>query len=290
MRFALVPLALAFPLSAPLSAASPSPAITSADPAGAAQAGVAAGDPAVLKRLLDNGLRVGDPFPVRGAKAPPPSDANAAKARSVARLAAAAQARALDTAPDVVAAVAAVRQILLAEKLMQSLSDAVVIDDAEIRRRFDASPDRYDEFALAHIFLSSAPRAGVGEARGSEAGGKQAALERARAAQARLKAGEDFAVVASSMSDDRSSAVEGGDLPPLLGDSIQPMFLATVRTMKEGEVSGIVEGDEGYHLIKLVRRQHAWSGPARELIEREVRSEEMRKLLPELRRIEETAG
>ncbi len=243
---------------------------------------------ASIASLLDRGAQLGDPFPLKNASKWMPTERNAAKAASIHNLAIAARKRGLDRSDDLKLSVAAFQEMLLAEKLMQTLSDGIVIDEKEVRARFDRHPDLYDEFELSHIFI---PFSNGKES--DEPGGKAAARQQAAAKiagiEAKLKAGADFAATAQSQSYDRESASEGGRLPAILGVNVQPGFLEKIARLKDGEISGVVEGNEGYHLIMLNRRRHLYSGPARDTIEREIRSREMTQLLPKIAALEEPA-
>ena len=69
--------------------------------------------------------------------------------------------------------------------------------------------------------------------------------------KAKLDAGEDFAKVAKTYSDDTASAENGGDLDYAGRGIYDPAFEKTLFALKEGQVSGIVKSEFGYHIIKL---------------------------------------
>jgi hypothetical protein len=235
----------------------------------------------VIALFLDRGANVGVPFPEKSEPNGKAGGLSADRAKSIAGLASAARRQGLDRSEDLLDAVAAFTDMLLAEKLMQNLADTVIIDEQEVRARFDQHPERYDEFSLSHIFVpfGGAPIAGQANRKlGSEA----EALNVAMAAEAKLKAGADFGSLAQSISADTATATEGGMLPSILGANIQPAFLAAVEGLKDGERSGVVKGDEGYHIILLNRRSHFYSGPARDMISREIKAREMARLLKPL--------
>ena len=79
---------------------------------------------------------------------------------------------------------------------------------------------------------------------------KDAARAKIDAALARVKGGEDFAAVARDVSQD-GSAPQGGDLGcSPKGRMVKP-FEDAMFSMKPGEISGVVETQFGYHVIKL---------------------------------------
>jgi hypothetical protein len=81
---------------------------------------------------------------------------------------------------------------------------------------------------------------------------RQAAAAEVAVAQARLAAGEDFAVVAAEVSDDTTSGVEGGDLGCNQPGGFVETFDAAAQAQEIGVVGEPVETDFGFHLI-LVR-------------------------------------
>jgi peptidyl-prolyl cis-trans isomerase SurA len=87
------------------------------------------------------------------------------------------------------------------------------------------------------------------------------AKTRAEQALARLRAGEKFETVAREMSDDKTSAANGGDLGSFYTRSLGfeaangrlwPAFETALYELKDGEVSSLVNTSAGYHIIKRV--------------------------------------
>ncbi len=78
----------------------------------------------------------------------------------------------------------------------------------------------------------------------------------------RLKAGEDFAVLAKEISEDIDTKENGGDLDyfykgqmvQYMGDKVQAFEDASFA-LKPGEISNIVETGYGYHIIKLIDKK-----------------------------------
>jgi parvulin-like peptidyl-prolyl isomerase len=78
---------------------------------------------------------------------------------------------------------------------------------------------------------------------------------KAEAALKRVKGGEDFAKVATEVSQDPGSKDKGGDLGFTAKGSYVPEFEAAAYNLKPGEVSGIVETQFGFHIIKLTEKK-----------------------------------
>jgi peptidyl-prolyl cis-trans isomerase D len=97
----------------------------------------------------------------------------------------------------------------------------------------------------------------------------------------RIQAGEDFAALASQLSEDPVSAQQGGELGFFKrGEMVKP-FEETAFGLKPGGVSDPVRTDFGYHLIKVEEMQEAGYEPV-EAVRTELRTrlarEEARRL------------
>jgi peptidyl-prolyl cis-trans isomerase SurA len=80
---------------------------------------------------------------------------------------------------------------------------------------------------------------------------------RAEAAQARIKAGADFAAVAREVSEDGNRA-QGGEIGLRPADRLPDVFVAAVRDLQPGQVAGeLLRSGAGFHLLKLIDRKDA---------------------------------
>ena len=144
---------------------------------------------------------------------------------------------------------------------------AVEVSEAEIKAWYDGHKERYqqpEERRASHILIA-AEKLGKDKAR-------QKAEEVLREVQAKPAA---FAELARKHSDDPGSASQGGDLGFFgRGMMVKPFEDATFA-LRDGEISGIVESDFGFHIIKLTGQHVAREKPLAEVrgeIERELKS------------------
>jgi peptidyl-prolyl cis-trans isomerase SurA len=71
----------------------------------------------------------------------------------------------------------------------------------------------------------------------------------------RVLAGEDFSVFASSMSEDQTTAVNGGDLDWLGPGATVPEFEAAMAPLKDGEISAPFKTQYGWHIVQVLGRR-----------------------------------
>lgn len=84
-----------------------------------------------------------------------------------------------------------------------------------------------------------------------------AAQARIQEARARLDAGEDFAALAKTYSDDAATAPAGGDLDFAGRGVYDEAFEKALFALEQGKVSDVVKTEFGYHLIKLTAIERA---------------------------------
>lgn len=94
------------------------------------------------------------------------------------------------------------------------------------------------------------------EKNASEADQKKA-KEKAEDILKRLKAGEDFAKLATELSDDPGSKTKGGDLGFFSKGKMVPDFDKAAFSMKPGELSEPVKSPFGFHIIKVEEKKES---------------------------------
>ncbi len=71
----------------------------------------------------------------------------------------------------------------------------------------------------------------------------------------RIEAGEDFAELAITYSDDPGSGRNGGDLGMTKRGSFVPEFEAAAYSLENGGISEVIRSEFGFHLIQLIERR-----------------------------------
>lgn len=152
------------------------------------------------------------------------------------------------------------RQEMAVTKLLQAEVEAKsAVTPADVEKAYRENPDAFkvpEQVRASHILIK------VDE--GADAAMKADALGRANSVLKSAKAGKDFAALAKEFSQDPGSAAQGGDLgffPP--GQMVGP-FNDVAFSLRPGTISGIVETQFGYHIIKVVEKKPGRTVPLEE--------------------------
>ncbi|RJX32818.1 MAG: peptidylprolyl isomerase [Oxalobacter sp.] len=128
-----------------------------------------------------------------------------------------------------------------------SAASTVTVTEADIKAFYEQNAPRYalpEERRAAHILVAAGQA--VPEAQ------KAAAKKKAEEVLAQVRDKPlDFAKLAKKHSDDPGSAQRGGDLGFFAREKMVKPFSDAAFALKKGEISGLVESDFGYHIIKL---------------------------------------
>ena len=140
---------------------------------------------------------------------------------------------------------------------MEAIASQLAVTDAEVKAWYDGHKDRFqqpEERRASHILI------------GTEKLGKDKAKAKAEELLKQIRSNPaTFAELARKNSDDPGSASKGGDLGFFGRGSMVKSFEEATQSLKEGEISGIVESDFGFHIIKLTGIHAAKEKPLAEV-------------------------
>jgi peptidyl-prolyl cis-trans isomerase D len=147
-----------------------------------------------------------------------------------------------------------------------TLQSKMTVTPQEIEARYRENASTYttpEQIRASHILFKTE-------------GKDDAAVKKlAESVLAKAKAGADFAALARQYSDDGSKD-NGGDLDYFGKGAMVPEFDAAAWALKEGEISGLVKSQFGYHIIKLTGRRPATTRTLAEVrtqLEQQIRDE-----------------
>jgi peptidyl-prolyl cis-trans isomerase SurA len=142
-----------------------------------------------------------------------------------------------------------IKNQLLVQKVRQQREASFSVTRREVEDFFlsfrDSLPQVPEEFELSHIYIVPKPDATV-EAKTRQL--MQSVLDS-------IHAGGDFDDFAKRYSTDPGSAASGGDLGWEKRGVFVREFEETVFGLKEGDISGIVQTQFGFHIIQLLGRR-----------------------------------
>jgi peptidyl-prolyl cis-trans isomerase C len=143
------------------------------------------------------------------------------------------------------------RTDLLVNKLLeQEVVAKVQVKPADVSAFYEKNPDKFkqpDAVRASHILIIVPPEA--------DANAKAALKARAEEALKAARSGKDFAALAKQYSQD-SSASRGGDLGFVPRGQTAPEFDKAAFSLQPGEISGLVQTQFGYHIIKVTDRRN----------------------------------
>jgi peptidyl-prolyl cis-trans isomerase C len=147
----------------------------------------------------------------------------------------------------------------VAKVIETEVASKVAVPDTEVDAFYKQNPDRFKQDESVH-----ASHILIGLPQNATPAQKTAAKSAAQAALNKIRGGADFAAVAKETSND-SSAQNGGDLGFIpRGQTVAPFEEAAFK-LKPGSVSGIVETQFGFHIIKVHEKRPPRTAPFEEV-------------------------
>jgi peptidyl-prolyl cis-trans isomerase C len=178
-----------------------------------------------------------------------------------------ARAEGLDSDPEVAIRIAQATDSLLYALYLERHGAATVdpsLGERLARDEYRARPEKFkrdEQVHVRHILVKNC-------ACGGEEAQTQARLK-AESILARLKSGESFEEIARAESDDPGTARRGGDLGFFgRGKTVKPFEDAAFALTQPGELSGVVESEFGYHILRLEARHETGQQAFEEVRER----------------------
>jgi peptidyl-prolyl cis-trans isomerase D len=140
---------------------------------------------------------------------------------------------------------------------METIGAELAVTEAEIKAWYDGHKAQFqqpEERRASHILIAS-----------EKIGKDKARVKAEELLKAIQKTPASFADLAQKNSDDPGSASKGGDLGFFGRGMMVKPFEDSTFALKEGEISGVVESDFGFHIIKLTGIHAAKEKPLAEV-------------------------
>ena len=142
------------------------------------------------------------------------------------------------------------------EYLKKEVANKVEVSEEDIKAYYESHKDEFKTPEMVrsrHILIKTDPSASDND--------KKNAKEKAEDILKKIKSGEDFAKLASDISDDTGSKPKGGELGFFPKGRMVKSFEDAAFSLNPGEVSEIVETQFGYHIIKVEEKKEPGMEP-----------------------------
>ena len=153
------------------------------------------------------------------------------------------------------------RQDMAISKLIETeIASKIAVKPDQVTDFYAKNPDQFKqgESVRASHILISVPK-------GADAATKAQARTKAEQVLKEVKAGKDFAALATQYSGDPGSAAKGGDLGFFQQGQMVGPFNDVAFSLAPGTVSDLVETDFGFHIIKVAEKKAGRTIPLEEV-------------------------
>ena len=134
------------------------------------------------------------------------------------------------------------------------------VADADVQTYYNAHKDQYEvkeQVKTRHILITVPA--------GADAKTDAAAKSKAEDLLKQIKAGGNFADLASKNSDDPGSKAQGGELPMIPTAGLDPAYAKAAMALNPGQTSDVVRSQFGYHIIQTEQKDAAHAKPLAEV-------------------------
>jgi peptidyl-prolyl cis-trans isomerase SurA len=157
------------------------------------------------------------------------------------------------------------RRDLSVQKLInKEITSRISITDQEITDFYNANKPMFNHaepsIHLAQMLVTTAPDPAVRNLKNDKAQNEEQARRKIQMLEARLRQGEDFAMLAENYSEDPNTAPNGGDLgfvPMSAFEGSSPEIRKLIMSLQPGQISPIIPGPQTYRILRVMSREPA---------------------------------
>ena len=156
----------------------------------------------------------------------------------------------MDKDPLVRARAQQIVEAFLAGRYLEEFERKAKTPDLTARAReiYVSEPQRFripESYSMEHLVIGEVGRT------------REMALDRLKEAEKRIRAGEDFLVVAGDYNDDPRGRTKSGELGNVTAGSVEPAIFEAATKLPVGVLSGPIATRRGYHLIRVTAKTPA---------------------------------
>ncbi len=146
----------------------------------------------------------------------------------------------------------------------KDITAKINISDADVKSFYEANRGSFNlpepQVRMAQIVVTAKADPNVRNLKNDKAKTEDEAKRKILALEARLRQGEDFAMMAQNYSEDPVTTPNGGDLgflPESSMDKTSPELKKLVLSLQPGEMSKVIHTGEEYRIIKMLQKEPA---------------------------------
>jgi peptidyl-prolyl cis-trans isomerase SurA len=156
------------------------------------------------------------------------------------------------------------RELSLQKLINRDISSHITISDADVTAFYQKNKSSFNfpepQLRLAQIVVTSKQDPNAHNLKNDKAQNEEQAQKKIQSIADRLKQGEDFALVAQNLSEDPSTAPNGGDMGYMSEsalDRASPDLKKMILAMNPGQLSGVIPTPDGYRIFKMISKEPA---------------------------------
>lgn len=156
------------------------------------------------------------------------------------------------------------RDLTIQKLINKEITSHITITDADVANFYNNNKKSFNlaepGVHMSQILVTSAPDPNVRNLKNSKAQNDAEAQTKILDIDARLKRGEDFAMLAQNYSEDPATAGNGGDMgfvPESALEKANPELRKMVMALPPNGFSGVIHTQEGYRILKVISREPA---------------------------------
>jgi peptidyl-prolyl cis-trans isomerase SurA len=156
------------------------------------------------------------------------------------------------------------RDLSVSRLLNKETTSQISITDKDISDFYNSNKASFNlaepQVHMAQIMVTAIPDPNVRNLKNDKAQDEEGAKKKIDSLYARLRQGEDFAMLAQNYSEDTNSSQNGGDMGFIAESALERAnaeLRKMVMTLRPGESTGVLHTGEGYRILKVLGREPA---------------------------------
>jgi peptidyl-prolyl cis-trans isomerase SurA len=160
---------------------------------------------------------------------------------------------------------AQLRRDLSVNKLFnKEITSQIAITDRDIGEFYNSNKSSFNlaepQIHMAQILVTPVPDPNVRNLKNDKANDDDQAQKKANNLLMRIRAGDDFAMLAQNYSEDPNSSQNGGDMgfvPESALEKVNTELRKAILALRPGETTSVLRTSEGYRILKVITKEPA---------------------------------